>query len=395
MQELITRKTSLSANLVGLCRYLRTHGYTIGPTEEADLLKTLQITAPFETPETLRMVIKAVLARTRSQQLDFDELYKTYWKEVEKAVNSKVAQGQGSATKNEGKPNPNKPTIESIKSWIQGNTSSETKETAAYSANVSTGHKDFSAFSEAELQEVFRLIHLIARTLALQESRRLKKDKRGGLDLRRTLRLNLRRGGEILDLAFRKTQKQKQQIVLLCDVSKSMDLYSRFLVQFLYAFQNAYKKIETFVFSTSLHRVTSQVQQKEWKEAMEELALTVPGWSGGTRIGSSLYRFCELYANKLLNKRTVVLIMSDGWDTGDIELLEKSMQIIHKKAAKVIWLNPLAGNPNFKPTVKGMQTAMPYIDIFASAHNVDSLRSIARFLKKKRFKRSNFNTPST
>lgn len=376
---MIQRHTELSANIIAFCRFLRGKGLAIGPAEEADALRSLEILAPFHDPDSFRLTLRAALTRSLSQQVAFDEYYAQYFRELEKALNSKIK--EGAQEKQEKGQTAKQPSLQALKNWLHGNRSEGTEEVATYNAAESLTRKDFSAFTEHELHEVVQAIHLIARSLALRLSRRKAKSKTpAGLDLRRTLRLNLRRGGEILDLAFRRPQRQRQQIVLLCDVSKSMDLYSRFLVQFIYAFQNAYRRIETFVFSTTLHRVTRRLKQRDFRNALNELADEVPDWSGGTRIGESLDAFVRLYGGKLLNRQTVVIILSDGWDTGNAELLAESMRKIKSKAAKVIWLNPLAGNPKYSPEVKGMQAAMPYIDIFASAHNVESLRQMAKNL---------------
>ncbi|MCO6480685.1 MAG: VWA domain-containing protein [Phaeodactylibacter sp.] len=379
--ELIQRQTSLSANIVAFCRFLRQKGYTIGPQEEADALRALEELAPFGSPESLQLCLKAILARTLPQQMLFDGLYTQYWRELEKAVNAKVKEG-APEKKPTGRQQQQQPRVQSIKTWLQGSQAEETEEMAAYSTHEAIGRKDFSSFREDNLWEATRLIHRIARSLALRQSRRRKRSSRPiQLDLRRTLRLNMRRGGEIMDLAYYEPAENKQQIVLLCDVSKSMDLYSRFLIQFVYAFQKAYRRIETFVFSTSLYRVTSQLRQRDFSIALNELADAVPGWSGGTKIGESLHEFCASYAGKLLNNRTVVIIMSDGWDTGNTELLSESMRIIQSRSAKVIWLNPLAGSSGYEPNTLGLQAAMPHIDIFAPAHNVESLRELYRYLR--------------
>ena len=165
-------------------------------------------------------------------------------------------------------------------------------------------------------------------------------------------------------------------MVILCDVSHSMDLYSSFFIQFIYAFQSVYKRIETFVFSTHLQRITQELRSKPFREAMQDLSQHTQGWSGGTKIGESLQTFVEDYGFQMLDKQTIVLILSDGWDTGEVELVESSMENIKKKSRKVLWLNPLMGNPNFKPEVEGMKAALPYIDTLASVHNLDSLRRL-------------------
>jgi len=307
--DLVKRHTSLTANVVAFCRYLRTNGFSLGPREEADALRVLELLPVLNNNESFRLALQSVLARSLKQQKQFGELYKDYWKELERAVNSKKKEKEDKEVKKLGD-GQQAPSLKALKNWLHGNKEEELTETAGYSASSVLGQKDFSSFGKEELEEVIRVIHIMARQLANQYNRRYQRSHRGNFDLRRSLRLNMRRGGEIVDLAFRRPQRNRMKIVLLCDVSKSMELYSRFL----------------------------------------------------------------------LDKNTIVLIMSDGFDTGDIEVLEKQMKAIHKKASKVIWLNPMAGNPNYEPSVKGMEVAMPYIDVFAAAHNIDSLKSMAKFL---------------
>ncbi|MEQ8705137.1 MAG: VWA domain-containing protein [Phaeodactylibacter sp.] len=372
---MIQRQTSLSANVVAFCRFLRQKGFTIGPGEEADALRAMSTLGPFDTPDQLQLCLRSALARTYAQLRIFDELYTQYWRELEKAVDSKVKHARDKKEQKSRKSGT--PGLQSIKSWLQGNTTTEEAEMATYSTQEVLSRKDFSLLAEEELSEMSAMIHRIARTLALRESRRRKaSNKPLQLDLRRTLRQNMRRGGELLELAHFKPARHKKQIVLLCDVSKSMDLYSRFLLQFVYAFQSNYRRIEAFAFSTQLYRVTPALRQRDFKSALEEVAVQVSGWSGGTKIGASLHRFYSRYGSRLLNRQTVVIIMSDGWDTGDTEQLESSMRRIHRKAAKVIWLNPLAGSTRYEPKTQGMQAAMPFIDIFAPGHSVESLRQL-------------------
>ena len=389
MKELIKRHTALTSNVVAFCRYLRTEGFAIAAPEEADALKSMEILEPYDSPETLRLALKTVLTSSQGQVERFDELYDYYWKQVSKAIDSKVAD----QAQNNGKPRPKKsqdPAFQTLKDWLYGDKKSEEEiDLYTYSATEALGKKDFSSLTDDELREIFELILMIARRLARQQSRRYKKNKNGLLDLRRTLRQNMRRGGEMLEIMRKKRQKQRVQLVLLCDVSKSMELYSRFLIQFAYAFQQAFKRIETFIFSTSLIKIseilrgsllTSHGGESSFERMLEGLSTTVPNWSGGTRIGESLKGFVDNYSAKHLNSKTIVIIMSDGWDTGDVDILSENMAFIHKKAAKVIWLNPLAGNPTYEPNTEGMKAAMPYVDVFSAGHNVDSLRQLSRWL---------------
>lgn len=371
-KELIVRRTSLSENILGFCRYLRQKEFRIGPAEEADALLAMEELAPFANPNIFRLTLRAVLARTRSQQLVFDELYSEYWRELEKAVNSKIID----SPEQKPKPKPAAGNFKSIKDWLnKNNQQEEESEAAAYSAVATSGQKDFTGFSDDELTEIMRIIRRAAKPLALQFNRRKQTARRPGtFDLRQTLRRNLRRGGDILELVYHKPKKHRPQLVLLCDVSKSMDLYSKFLVQFMYGFQRVVARVETFVFSTSLHRITNQLNKNSFEHTLEELTLTVPGWSGGTRIGESLQTFVDEYGRRLVNRKTLVLIMSDGWDTGEPEVMEAAMATLQRQSSKVIWVNPLAGSPGYEPKVRGMRAALPYIDLFVAAYDVESLK---------------------
>ena len=190
----------------------------------------------------------------------------------------------------------------------------------------------------------------------------------------------MRCGGELIDIVHREHKRNRMKLVLLCDVSRSMELYSAFLLQFMYAFQQVYRRMETFVFSTSLQRITPLLKQKNFREALHLLGSEKSGWSGGTRIGESLEMFVKDYAKNIVDSKTIVIILSDGWDTGDLDSLKKSMEHLHNKSKKLIWLNPLAGYPGFQPDVAGMKTAMAYIDVFAPVHNAESFRRLSRLL---------------
>jgi hypothetical protein len=159
-----------------------------------------------------------------------------------------------------------------------------------------------------------------------------------------------------------------------------MDIYSRFLLQFIYAFQNNFAKTESFVFSTQLSHVTEYFKDHDIYDALDVIAKEVLDWSGGTRIGQSLSTFNEDWGSSMLDQRTVVIVLSDGWDTGDADLLEREMAELQRRAGRVIWLNPLMSNPGYQPLCRGMRTAMPYIEVFAPAHNLESLIELEEHL---------------
>ena len=284
--------------------------------------------------------------------------------------------------KNKTKPKTKEEAFLAIKNWLTGQKESKQEESiASYSTNETQNTRSFASFNESEQQEIFNLIRKIAKKLARQLSRRTKVDHSHiKLDIKRTLRQNLRRGGEIVDLIYKKQKPDKWQIILLCDISQSMELYSQFLIQFMYGLQKAYQNIETFVFGTQLTRITKELNEESPEEAIKNINSKVFDWSGGTKIGASLSDFVDKYGNRQLNNKTITIILSDGWDTGDTELLSKSMASIKRKSGKVIWLNPLAGHPNYSPSVKGMQAALPFIDVFAPFHNLNTLRKLIHYL---------------
>ena len=374
---MIQRKTSLSENVITFCRFLRNYGFIVGLQEQALALEALSF-INFEDKDNFKAALRTTLVKNVQNLQKFDRLFDDYWKELEKSVDSKIKESEEKKQKKQSQADA---TFNNLKSWMNGKKSDEQQELAAYSIGENLSEKDFSSIPKDDLNEVMQIIKEMSKSMAVSTNRRhIKANNHKQFDLRNTIRKNLKRGGELIEIAYKKPKKNRLKLVMLCDVSKSMDLYSAFLIQFVYAFQSVYQNIETFVFSNSIHRITNELKNKTFDEAMSELSQQVIGWSGGTQIGLSFLDFNDNFSNQLLDKQTIVLILSDGWDTGETEILKDSMQNIQKKARKIIWLNPLAGNPNYTPTVQGMSAAMPFIDIFASVHNVESLKKIGKFI---------------
>ncbi len=379
----IAYQTSLSANITLLCRFLRTKGFSTGPQEESDALNALTY-LPIDKEHIFKQALKAVLPKNNHQHQQFDELYDEFWLQLDKAVDSKTKESPKEKSKKP-KVQQRQAQFEALKDWLNLIPDADEKETASYSTIELLSRKDFKDLSHDDMEHMMSLLRKLARKLAHRKSRLKKTSKRKiGLDLRQTIRKNMRKGGEIQHLVYSEKKEQKLKLVLLCDVSRSMELYSRFFVHLIYAFQNAYDKIDTFVFSTALHRVSDLLNQHEFDKAFDLISERVPQWSGGTTIGSCLADFTTTYGYSSLDKKTMVFILSDGWDTGEAEVMRDAMSFIHKKTRKVVWLNPLAGSSNFSPEVLGMKTALPYIDLLCSAHNLESLRNALRLAQRRR-----------
>ncbi len=375
----------LSASIVSFCRLLREHGALAGSDTAVDALDALSQNS-FETPDKFRQILRATIPKSIDDLNLFDTLYDEFWHGRlrwhrpipggETAEQEEIGEGR----------NDRGPLIESIPEDKSTNTNDDGNEThpvPLFSPFPSIGQKDFSDFSDDNLKEISALIEITAKKLAQQFNRRFKSRSGGEVfDFRKTLRRNMKYGGEVLNLTFKRRRRRENRIVLLCDVSKSMDLYSRFLIQFIYGFQTVYRRIDAFVFSTSLHRISDQLRSVDFQEALADLSETVPDWSGGTKIGDSLQQFLEDYSAGLLNKHTWLIVMSDGWDAGEIDRLEDAMISLKRRVGRIVWLNPLAGHPAFEPTVRGLQAALPYVDLFASAHNLESLQEAMINLEK-------------
>jgi len=254
---------------------------------------------------------------------------------------------------------------------------------ALYSPQEILTRKDFGKMAEQELLRVQRLIMAMAHQMATRLSRRKKAGVRARwIDPGRTLRRSLRYGGEVMDLVRRGPKLGKTKMVVLCDVSGSMDVYTTFLIQFLYGLQNGLRGVETIVFSTRLTRITPLLRRRNIAAALQRIADTVQDWSGGTKIGVCLQEFNSTMAANMVTSKTLVIIISDGWDTGDTAVLDAAMARLRSMALRVIWLNPLLGSPNYQPLCKGIQTALPYVHDFLPVHNVESLRQFGDLIAR-------------
>jgi uncharacterized protein with von Willebrand factor type A (vWA) domain len=184
-----------------------------------------------------------------------------------------------------------------------------------------------------------------------------------------------------MDLSFRGRKLQQLRLVILLDISGSMNPYSLFLVRFAYVLQKYFKHVSTFLFSTQLTNITSALRTRQLQDALHALSQEAAGWSGGTRIGESLHRFF-VEQGRLLSRNTLFVVLSDGWDTGEPEALAAELGLIKGRVRRLIWLNPLLGMEGYQPVTRGMSAALPYIDVFAPAHNLASLLDLERHLSR-------------
>jgi uncharacterized protein with von Willebrand factor type A (vWA) domain len=234
------------------------------------------------------------------------------------------------------------------------------------------------AASEDLAEAIRQMLHPFRHRL----SRRLRYTIRGRqISLRRLLRKNMQVGGELIFLDYKKRKTKKCRVVFFCDVSGSMDVYTRLMLQFIHALKQFDRHTEVFLFSTALFRATGLFETADFAAALAQIPERVSDWGGGTRIGYCLERFTEGYGRCLLSDKDVVMIFSDGWDRGEADTLQAQMTLLKRRASKVIWLNPLIKTRDYQPICLGMRTALPYLDYFLPLGNLQDLRDLSRIMK--------------
>src|SRR5688500_2899587 len=357
-----------------LGRALRDHGVPGTPAHVVAAGDAFQVIGQMDCKEGLQRLLNSLTYGVDDFPI-FEELFKKFWD----APPEKHVEREGlSKTKVQVRPGaPRRGLSYFLENWStsRGDDIQPVKVPGA-SETESAAEKDFSSFSKDDLDEVARLARRIVKRLAKNPSRRWRPVRRGSrISLRRSLRQSLKTGGELIQLSFKKRKPKRTKLVVICDVSGSMDIYSRLLLQFIYGLQNSFAKVESFVFATSLARITGDLKNKTYQRALDRLATNIRGWSGGTRIGASLAIFNNQWLRRI-DKRTIVIILSDGWDTGEPEQLAASLALLKRRAGRLIWLNPLLGSPDYAPVTRGMQAALPFINVFAPAHDLQSLRAL-------------------
>jgi uncharacterized protein with von Willebrand factor type A (vWA) domain len=256
--------------------------------------------------------------------------------------------------------------------------------TVRFSAHEVLRHKDFATYSRAELDEARRLMSDLRLAGALRPSRRKRRSLRakGRPDLRRTVRAALRSGGEPVRRKWVDNDVRPRRLVLLCDVSGSMEPYARALMRFLHAAVIGRTKVEAFALGTRLTRLTRQLTSRDPDAALAAAAEEVVDWSGGTRLGEGLRAFNDRYGQRGMARGAIVVILSDGWERGDPEVMAEQMRRLSRVAYKVVWVNPLKASPGYAPLARGMAAALPYIDDFVEGHSLAALQELAEVISR-------------
>lgn len=381
----LSNDASLLADTVLFCRSLRERGLSVTPAEAIDAVATLDLIDLNDRHETF-LSLRSVLASRVEDYPAFEELFDAFWRNInrisepQKLVERKELTNIKQQVRLSLRANHQKGLAFFLENWGKKESSdAESIKLPGASNTESSAEKDFSLFEADETDQISRVVRRIVRRLARRPSRRWEPVRRGSrVNLRRAIRQSLKTGGELIELAYKQRKQKKTRLVVICDISGSMDIYSRLFLQFVYGIQNSFARVESFVFSTSLERITPHLKNRTYNQALERLS-GIGGWSGGTLIGPSIAAFNANWPH-LVDKRTIVIILSDGWDTAEPEELAQSIASLSRRAGRLIWLNPLLASADYQPLVRGMQAALPYIDVFAPLHNLASLQALERHL---------------
>jgi len=377
--------------LAGFARTLRDNGFRIGLAETADALGIL--TSSLATrPSTLKPALRSLFCATHSDWERFDEIFDAYWQgrgiRQARTVTGTALEARAPArhlkdvtprAEKAGLPDHLERHHDGGDSVGNGHGKREGASRFENLASVDLRH----IVEPADVAQAHALAVRLSRVMRARLVRRERVRRRGRrLDLRRTIHRNVSHGGTLVDLAWRRRKTKPLRLVFLLDTSGSMSLYTAFFVRFLHGVLDAFRQSEAFVFHTRLAHVSASLRDRDVARAVDRLALMAQGIGGGTRIGESLATFNRWHARRVINSRTAVMIVSDGYDTGTSEQLGEEMRRLRRRCRRIIWLNPLIGWRDYSPQARGMQAALPYVDLFAPAHNLESLAALEPYLAK-------------
>ncbi len=368
-------------NIVRFSNLLRDNGVAVSLPAVLDTLKGLRF-VDISVVQEFRCLLRANLIWRKQDIAKFNKLFRGYWfpqnravPEIQPEENITPAEEQpdavfGKLAKSDDTRSPRQQKPTSTQEW-----------TLRYSPDSRLRIVETEKLQFVESGALYEAIFNLLKPLNNRLSRRFKYTVHGrDLSLRRILRKNMQYGGELVFLDFKKKKVKKRRVIFFCDVSGSMDVYTRMILQFIHALKRIDSRTEIFLFSTELSRATAQFDENDFNSAISRIPEFISDWGGGTRIGHSLRNFNESNGGQSLSSKDIIIIFSDGWDRGEIDVLETQMATLKRRAYKIIWLNPLIGTKGYRPICQGMRTALPYVDCFLPMHCPRDLQLLGRTL---------------
>ena len=362
-------------------RKLHDAGIDVNPANLIDLSRSLQYIDIANRQDFYAAALATLIINKEDMEL-FTLLFNEYWDTLETAeepASPEEKTGQDAAPSEDIRQERQRADADNAG---DGGDEDDESEQTGYSSRELLAQKDIDSMSDEELEQARKIIAELIAILANRRSRRFKPAKSGAqLHFRKIFRRSMPYGEYCLKLAHRTRRLKKNKLILFCDVSGSMERYSRFLIQLICAMGARISNIEVAVFSTRMTSITPYLNRKNIDEVVQQMSSQVHDWAGGTNIGGCLRELNEQQAHQMLSSHTIAVILSDGWDQGDAGLMRSEMEQLRRRINKIIWLNPLLGNANYQPLCKGMQTALPFLDHFLPVHNLESLAEATRLLR--------------
>lgn len=372
------RGGALLHNLLLFGRVCKGLGMAVSPTRMAQAARALEwvdLTRKQEVYHALR----ALIVTQKSDLEPFEEAFRLFWRQRPEGWTQLNLQSLGERRRR--KKTQFLPSEQNREEEGQASAGPPTPILVpVYSAGETLRHKDFAEMTGEELAMARQLIRRLGSSLNQQRTRRFARGRGRQLDPRRALRNNLRFFGEPLTIPRRRSRIKPRPVVLICDVSGSMERYTRLLLHFAHALSAGPGQIESFLFSTRLTRITRPLRVKSVDRALKEVGSLVKDWAGGTQTGPALKQFNYRWSRRVLGRGAVVLLITDGWDRGDPVLLEREASRLRLSSRRLIWLNPLLGGPEYEPLTRGARAMLPHVDDFLSVRNLASLETLGEEL---------------
>jgi len=368
-----------ASSIIEFCRFARKHGLSIGVEQTLAALEAANAIGLVDR-EVPALALRAVLTSSKEEWELFTRIFELFLSTSESTSGTDSKEGTEPRF-NAHRPDTSSRALMGLSGRDASQRETQGKSVAGASAQQRLQKVDLADVPGDDLRALEHISMRLFRKMSLRLSRRRKiKNLRERVDVRRTIRRSIPRGGDPIVLAFRGRKPRKHKLVIFLDVSGSMNSYSLFLVRFAFALQKYFKSVNTFLFSTNVVEITDLLRTRDLPDALRGLSERPAGWAGGTKIGDSLRDFNREHGRRLLSPSTVFIILSDGWDTGEPELLAAELRSTRRRVRELIWLNPLLGLEEYAPVTRGMSAALPHVDVFAAAHNLESLLALERYL---------------
>ncbi len=369
----------LLSNVLLFGRVLRRAGLEVHHGRMLDVVEALTF-VDIDRRADVKATLRTLLVHRHEDLARFDAVFDLYFRARRDAGSGPLLLSLGERPRVTARPSAGTPVTLESEAGV-GQSPAKALAVGAYSAAEISRTRDFSEFTDAELLRAQAMLANLPWHLGVRRTRRWEAARGTAVDLRRLVRRNMMRGGDLLELPRRRRREAPRPLVLIGDVSGSMERYSRVLLHFAFGLAHGARHVESFVFATRLTRVTRALTGSGTDRGLARLVDGLQDWGGGTRIGEALRAFNIDWARRVMRNSPVVLIVSDGWDRGDPDLLARELARIRRRCRRVVWLNPLLGSATYEPLTRGMQAALHHVDDFMPAHNMASLEDLARHLR--------------